>query len=139
MNNYYLRTAGFGLLLFALIFSIAAVPAMAQLDVGTGAFPNTELIESQLKRGVSTKGDVQRMLGIPNGAGGALLPGYGNKSTVVEPYQIWYYEDIETTDVKSGEGGMNITLRQQILVVYFKGEIFHGYFWTSNSDVAKIR
>jgi len=139
MNNYYLRTAGFGLLLFALIFSIAAVPAMAQLDVGTGAFPNTELIESQLKRGVSTKGDIQRVLGIPNGAGGALLPGYGDKSTVVEPYQIWYYEDIETTDVKSGEVGMNITLRQQILVVYFKGEIFHGYFWTSNSDVAKIR
>jgi hypothetical protein len=139
MNNYYLRSAGFGLLLFALIFSIAAVPAMAQSGVGTGAFPNTELIESQFKRGVSTKGDVQRVLGIPNGAGGALLPGFGDKSTVVEPYQIWYYEDIETTDVKSGEVGMNITLRQQILAVYFKGEIFHGYFWTSNSDVAKIR
>jgi outer membrane protein assembly factor BamE (lipoprotein component of BamABCDE complex) len=139
MNNYYHRTAGFGLLFFALIYSIAPVPAMAQSDLGTGAFPKTELIESQLKRGMSKKGDVQQVLGIPNGAGGALLPGYGEKSTVLEPYQIWYYEDIETTDVKSGGFGMNITLRQQILAVYFKGEIFHGYFWTSNSDTAKIR
>jgi len=139
MKHCHLQFDGIVALLFALMISVSALPAMAQPTVGTGVFPKTELIDTQLKRGVSTKADVQRALGIPNGSGGALLPGHGDKSTVLEKYQTWYYEDIETTNYKSGKEGMNITLRQQILVVFFKGDVFYGYFWTSNSDVAEVR
>lgn len=125
-------------LLLVLILGFFAPSAMAQPTVGTGAFPKVEKIETQLKRGVSTKADVQRLLGIPNGSGGALLPGFGDNSAVLESYQVWYYEDLKTTGYKSGEDGLEISLRQQILLVLFKGEIFHGYFWTSNSDVAEV-
>ena len=41
--------------------------------VTTGAFTNTGGLDNQLQRGVSTKMDVQRVLGAPNGYGGAIL------------------------------------------------------------------
>lgn len=117
-------------------FLLSAAPATAQTVVGTGAFPKAGAIETQLKRGVSTKADVQRLLGVPSGSGGAMLPGYGERREQVDPYQIWYYEDIEINDIKSEKGVMNIRMRQQILAVFFKGEVFHGFFWTSNSGTA---
>ncbi len=126
-------------LALAVVLALAASTAFAQVTVGTGAFPNATVIQAQLKRGVSTKDDVQRILGVPNGSGGALLPGVGERSEQVDSYQIWYYEDIEITDIK-GEGNiLNMKMRQQILAVFFKGEVFHGYFWTSNSGTAQAQ
>ena len=90
-------------------------------------------------RGQSTHGDVQKLLGIPSGAGGALLPGYGDHSEVVEPYDIWYYEDIENSNIKSENGVIVFDMRQQILIIFFKGDKFHGYFWTSNTRSIKMR
>jgi hypothetical protein len=126
-------------LVLVLILALWAGSAAAQAAVGTGAFPNARAIESQLKRGVSTKSDVQRVLGVPGGAGGALLPGFGDQSQSLASYQIWYYEDIEVTDFKSEERLLTMKMRQQILAVFFKGEVFHGYFWTSNSGVAEAK
>lgn len=139
MNRSRMQTRWYagGALALALAFSAAS--GVAQTAAGTGAFPKVGAIESHLKRDVSTKADVQRILGVPNGGGGALLPGYGERSEQVEPYQIWYYEDIEVTDVKSEGGVMNMKTRQQILGVFFKGEVFHGYVWTSNSGTAEVR
>jgi len=107
--------------------------------VGTGTFPNTQLIEKNLVRGESTRADVQKLLGIPTGAGAAMLPGFGDKSEVVEPYDLWYYEDVETKDMKSKDGVMVIDMRQQILMIFFKGDKFYGYFWTSNEPTAATR
>jgi hypothetical protein len=126
-------------LTFAFVLALSAGPTIAQTPVGTGAFPKVEAIETQLKRGVSTKADVQRLLGVPNGSGGALLPGYGDKRQQLEPYQIWYYEDIEVTDTKAEEQLVTMNMRQQILTVFFRGELFHGYFWTSNSGLVQAR
>jgi len=126
-------------LALAMLLALPAPPGFAQVAKGTGTFPNAMAIDAQLKRGVSTKTDVQRVLGVPNGSGGALLPGYGERSEQVDRYQLWYYEDIEVTELK-GEGDvLNMKLRQQILAVFFKGEVFHGYFWTSNSGTAQAR
>jgi hypothetical protein len=100
--------------------------------IGTGEFPNAQQIEHALVRGQSTRVDVQRLLGIPSGGGSALLPGHGSNSNVIEPYDIWYYEDIELGDVTSDRGTMTMSMRQQILMILFKGDKFHGYFWTSN-------
>lgn len=46
----------------------------AQRDVATGPFAKVEEIESQLKQGVSTKADVQHLLGAPSGLGQAVFP-----------------------------------------------------------------
>lgn len=124
------HTSGFVL---ALALAASAGAAAAQPVIGTGAFPDARAIETRLKRGVSTKSDVQRVLGVPTGAGGALLPGFGTESEKLAAYQIWYYEDIELTDIKGEERVLTMKMRQQILAVFFRGEVFHGYFWTSNT------
>lgn len=113
--------------------ALVTTPATAQMSMGTGAFPKVTGIEKQLKRGVSTKADVQRLVGIPNGSGGALLPGYGARSEQVDLYQIWYYDDLEATDITSEEDVTKMKMRQQILAIFFKGDLFHGYFWTTNA------
>jgi hypothetical protein len=116
-------------------FLLFAAPAVYAQQFGTGAFPRTDAIEKQLKRGASTKADVQRLLGVPNGAGradmarpaGMAAPPLGDG-----PREIWFYDDIEVTDMESGESAITMKLRQQILLVFFKGDIFDGYLWTSN-------
>jgi len=125
-------------LALAVAFVVPAASAIAQATaIGTGAFPKATAIEAQLKRGVSTRADVQRVLGVPNGSGGALLPGFGARSEQLDAYQLWYYEDIEITEMKSQGEVLNMKMRQQILAVFFKDEVFHGYFWTSNAGAAQ--
>ena len=109
--------------------------AYAAAKVGTGVFPNAQAIEAELVRGQSTRFDVQKLLGIPSGAGGALLPGFGDNSQVVAPYDVWYYEDLEAEKFKSESGVLIMDLRQQIIVIFFKGDKYHGYFWTTNKSV----
>jgi hypothetical protein len=132
MKSTHSRGRWWSGLLLAGGLALVAAPAIAQ-SIGTGAFPKVDGIETQLKRGVSTKADVQRILGIPNGSGGALLPGYGAQSQQVDQYQIWYYEDMEATDITSEENVMKMKMRQQLLAVFFKGDVFHGYFWATNA------
>lgn len=103
-------------------------------SVGTGAFRNAADVSTRLQRGVSTKSDVQNLLGVPNGDGSSLF-----RNVAGGPRQIWYYEDLATTDASSRGGVMTIALRQQILLVFFKGDVFDGYLWTSNNAPASIR
>lgn len=119
-------------LIFAL--SLPATPLYAKQKFGTGAFPNTSVIEKHLKRGVSTKSDVQRFLGVPNGIGQSNMGSdFSRLATLGQgPRKIWYYDDIETTDMKSENGVVKMNLRQQILLIFFKGEFFDGFLWTSN-------
>lgn len=115
--------------------SLVAAPLGAQ-QVGTGAFPDTSVIEKQLKRGASGKAEVQRLLGIPNGTGRSdwlRPPGTALPPTGEGRREIWFYDDIVITDMKSGNGPATMNVRQQILLVFFKGDIFDGYLWTSNA------
>ncbi|MFQ6028591.1 MAG: hypothetical protein ACE5Q6_13980, partial [Dehalococcoidia bacterium] len=52
-------------------------------------------IEEELQRGVSTKADVERILGKPNGSGAAFLEGVEVSSAAGEKRDIWLYEDPE--------------------------------------------
>jgi len=118
-----------------LSLAIAARPLGAQ-QIGTGAFPDTGVIEKQLQRGASRKSDVQRALGVPNGTGQSdwlRPPGMPPAAHGEGPREIWFYDDIRITDMKSGDGPATMKVRQQILLVFFKGEIFDGYLWTSNA------
>ena len=121
------------LMLLISLFPIGV--SFGDTKIGTGVFPNVQAIEKGLVRDESTRVDVQKLLGVPTGAGGAMLPGFGENSEVVEPYDLWYYEDIETGNFKSEGGIMIMDMSQQILVIFFKGDRFHGYFWTSNEAI----
>jgi hypothetical protein len=80
--------------------------------ISTGAFRNAGMLENQLHRGVSTKADVQAMLGVPNGPGSWLLPALDPN-----PREIWYYEDMSLAGT---------ALRLQMIFVFFKGNIYDG-------------
>jgi outer membrane protein assembly factor BamE (lipoprotein component of BamABCDE complex) len=102
--------------------------SFAQRDVTTGPFSKVEEIETQLKQGVSKKADVQQLLGAPSGLGQAVFP------PTYTPHEIWYYDDAEITQIKSGGAdGMRGDMRFQQLIFFFDGETMTGYAWTSNS------
>lgn len=108
-------------------------PAAAQ-DIATGAFRDLSAIEKTMLRGVTSKAEVRKSLGIPNGSGAARFASLGG-----DEREIWYYEDVQLTGAKSAEQGMKLAMRQQILLVLFKGEVVDGYLWTSNSGTATAR
>jgi hypothetical protein len=100
----------------------------------TGAFIQVNRLDNELQRGVSTKMDVQQILGAPEGFGSAILP------TDPKPREVWFYDDIEATDFKSeGEGIMRVKVRQQILLVFFEKGVFDGYMWFSNAGTAETQ
>jgi hypothetical protein len=112
-----------------------AVPAPLQAQAATtGAFRDLAMVDARLKKGVTTKADVRRELGIPNGSGRGLWAYLGP-----EEREIWYYEDVAVTGMRSAEGTMTIDMRQQIFLVLFKGEYVDGYLWTSNAGAAEVR
>ena len=108
--------------------------------ITTGAFPNPSLIESQLRRGASTQSDVQRVLGVPTGTGRTEMAVPPSKAAQAPsgagPRDVWYYDDIEITDMKSGGGTLEMKERQQILLIFIKAGVFDGYLWTSNASSA---
>lgn len=96
--------------------------------VTTGPFAEARRIDEELRRGVSTKSDVERLLGKPNGSGASRLP-------LTTPREVWFYHNIETGDAKvegrASGGGINVRVdtRQQVLLVFFDGDKFDGYMW----------
>ena len=114
-----------------------AAPTLAAQQLGTGAFPDTSRIEKELRRGTSAKADVQKILGVPNGTGQSdwlRPPGMAAVAYGEGRREIWFYDDIRITDIKSaGNAPATMKVRQQILLIFFQGETFDGYLWTSNA------
>lgn len=99
-----------------------------------GNFPDVSLIEQKLERGVSTKADVRKLLGTPDGFGTAVWPPDHRL------FRVWYYEDMEVLDMRSGAGGVQeVSLRQQLLAIFFDGDKFDGFSWTSNVIPGDVR
>lgn len=115
-----------------------ALTGCGTVKATTGAFRDTQTIESGLQRGVSTAEDVRRLLGEPNGHGELLL------SVLDGPRQVWYYEDIELTQAAPVRMGSSIgqantiqlNLRQQILLVFLHHGRYDGVMWSSNAAAA---
>ena len=124
-------------MLFCLVCTIGV--SIADTKIGTGVFPNPQNIDDKLIRGNSTRSDVIKLLGVPNGAGGALLPGFGERSEVLGHYSVWYYEDIELEDSKSENKIIIMDMRHQILMIFFKEDRYYGYFWTSTRNDFKVQ
>lgn len=116
------------------IAAIAASGAAVAQTVTTGAFRNLAGLDAVLQRGVTTKAEVRKAFGVPNGSGAAQFFTLGGGQR-----EVWYYEDIEATGATSTEGVMHIQMRQQLLIVMFKAERVDGYLWTSNSGTAEAK
>jgi hypothetical protein len=105
----------------------AAPPRHSTVDV----FRDTRLLESRLHKGISTMDEVRQVLGEPTGSGAVLLAGLQQ-----QPQQIWFYQDIELTDMKAVQGQLDLQMRQQILIVFVREDRFDGFMWFSNADAA---
>ena len=122
---------------------LAALFATLAQGCATGTtavvFPEVGRIERELKPGVSTKADVERVLGSPKGKGNAVIPG------APRPHEVWDYSDIEAVEATKRQprsGGprssglfsvwADVQQRQQMLLAFFDKEVFDGFFWYSN-------
>lgn len=113
-----------------LLVVLACASTLAGCVTGatTGAFVPVDRIERELRRGVSTKTDAQRVLGTPKGYGAMLFPEDRRE------LEVWYYEDIAVTRAERvGEGRVHADLRQQILLVTFDKGVFDGFIWFSTA------
>lgn len=110
-----------------LMVGIITVQCASSTTVRTGVFPDTSRITTDLKRGSSSKLDVEQILGAPKGTGGALLP------TEHRPKEVWLYDDLEVTGAVQRHGTIQIDMRQQILLIFFEKEVYDGYLWYTNS------
>lgn len=88
-----------------------------------GPFFDVSAIETKLKKGVSTKVDVQQVLGKPQGMGGAVFP----VSTV--QHDVWYYENIKVDNIVSKQSYITLDMHQKVLLVFFSKGIFDGFLW----------
>jgi hypothetical protein len=111
----------------------AGAPQKAEITkvATTDAFHDTKLLETELKRGVSTAKDIERLLGKPTGSGAVLLSSIGPN-----PEEMWFYQDMEMTDFRSSAGVLQVDFRQQVLVILLRDDLFDGFMWFSNSDKA---
>ena len=122
------RVYRWGLNTCVALIGLAGVAGCTAAQVTTGAFAQVDRIETELKRGVSTKMDVRRVLGAPKGIGATVLP------TDPRSREIWYYEDVAMTDIKSeGPGVIRAQSRQQIILLMFDKETFDGFVWYTSS------
>jgi len=119
-----------------LTLGVAAGCATTQeaTDMRAGAVRNAELIEIQLTKGVSTKADVERLLGKPIGDGAAL-----SGLDPERPRELWVYGEAAWSLI-GFEGGVARThFEQQLLMVYFLDGKFDGYWWNSNAGPIKVK
>jgi hypothetical protein len=124
------RRSPYGSTLILLLAAVLVAGCAGQAT--TGAFTQTHRIEGELTRGVSTRMDVRRVLGTPKGAGHAVFP----FPTDWQPREVWYYEDLEVTDVRKEAETFRASVRQQILLVFFEKGVFDGFMWWSSAGKA---
>lgn len=118
-------------LILATAFSVTSCTGEPKKFATVEVFRDTKRIETQLQKGVSTKEDVKRILGEPTGSGAVFMA-----SVQQRPQEMWFYQDIELTDIKGSKGQLDLKMRQQILVVILRDGTFDGFMWFSNEEAA---
>lgn len=95
---------------------------------------------AQLVRGTSTRADVRQLLGPTSGTGGSQLP------PDWQTRDVWFYELIKTGKMTpetgpdaAGSKTIHIDMQQEILLVFFAGDLFDGYMWYTNVGAAQGR
>jgi hypothetical protein len=100
-------------------------------ETRSARLPSIELIEQSLERGVSRKADVERVLGSPNGRGGAFSGSYPDR-----PQNLWVYGEMGWSLIGFDEGTARVHVDQHLLMMFFEGEVYSGYWWHSSAGVA---
>ncbi len=101
----------------------------------TQAFSRIDQIETDLRRGITNKADVLLLLGEPDGAG--ALGGFdalrGPDGAGKGPIDAWFYE--------SGGGSIvgGLKIHQDILMVFFEGDIVDGFLWFSHESKGELK
>ena len=103
--------------------AVAGLLSIAQLSCVTVAMeinrpPRTELLETALEPGHTSRGDVLEILGPPDGVGRTKLIFHP------KPRILWHYVHQE---------GSSNDLRLAFLWVFFDGDVYEGYLWFSNA------
>jgi hypothetical protein len=120
------RMAALALLL--LVASTACSPSAS-----VGHMPAVAPLTSDLVLGVSTRDDVRRSLGAPSGEGAYLF------IADYLPREAWLYHEIKLTDAKAVRDTVVMNMRHQVLLVFFKGDLYDGYMWYSNAGSAEAK
>lgn len=80
------------------------------------------------------KGDVEALLGKPNGYGGAVLP------TGQTPHDVWFYNLIEgSVQVQSPKGAGRMNIEMELLLIFFEKEVYDGHMWFKDSTTGMYR
>jgi hypothetical protein len=94
---------------------------------------NASRIETEFRRGVTTREDVRRLLGEPTGSGGAFFP------TATKANDVWAYENVEMELVGSTrEPTPAIQARQRwdVVLIFFDGNLYTGFMWYTSGGEA---
>lgn len=118
----------FKLFLMLLIGALIGGCTLKMRTGTTGAFAQVDLLDVKLQRGVSTKEDVQRVLGAPSGSGSGFIPTdyHLYELSLALPREVWTYNNVELTG-----SILQPNVRQQFLLVFFEKEVFDGFMWFS--------
>jgi hypothetical protein len=128
-SQLWIRSLSTGAIILSLVMGLLAGCAQPKA-MTTGPFLNVERIDADLKRGVSTKSDVERVLGRPNGKGETLMP-----PTQTRRGEVWTYYNSHTGEprISAGRTGgsvrVDVDSRDQMIMIFFDGDKFDGYLW----------
>lgn len=106
-----------------ILLIVCFLPACATKKVVSGPFLKLSSIETDLKKGISSKMDVQRILGAPQGFGGAEFP------VTKEEHEVWFYQNIQVDNIKSEQSYITMDMDQKVLLIFFTKGLFDGYLW----------
>jgi hypothetical protein len=91
---------------------------------------NLTVLETELKRGVSTSADVERLLGKPVGVGSAVLP----TLTSIDPQVVWFYDKIDFNILMNWQSErVTLDTRQNGALIFFQGNVLDGFMWFSDT------
>ena len=119
----------------AVVVGTSSISSSQETSVRMGSFPDVDLMESSLIKGVSTKAEVRSLLGEPGGRGGAL-----SNLEPDRPREIWVYEENNASvmSMDQGSGKMRIHFAQQFLMVYFVDGVFDGFWWHDTAGTTPL-
>lgn len=109
--------------LFYTLLLVCSLSACTPDKIVQGSFLKVSALEVELKKGISTKMDVQRIFGAPQGFGGAVFP------ITAEEHEIWFYQNIEFGNIKSQQTYTSLEMDQKVLLIFFTKGLFDGFLW----------
>ncbi len=129
----FLRRTGPALLV--LLCGAAITVGCAVQTVKTLSSKEFQRVQTELTRGVSSKADVLRLLGEPQGPGefGGFHAIRGPEHARKGPLDAWYYDDN-----RSSGGSTTISQQLRVLIIFFQDDTFDGFLLFSSDATGKM-